>query len=345
MKLDEAVNRLKSGDYVPVIEEGVSPDGHTLRASLAKLARKLCEGVYGQKVFIRGLIEVSSYCKNNCLYCGLRASNLELPRYRLKKEEILNAATNGYKLGFRTVVLQGGEDAYFSDAIVCEIIESIKSSHPDMAITLSLGERSRESYFNLRKAGADRYLLRHETADKQHYEKLHPKEMSFEHRIKCLHDLRELGYQVGCGFMVGSPGQTFETIAKDLEFISSFKPEMCGIGPFIPHHATPFANYPAGSAEVTYFLLSIIRIIHPNVLLPATTALSSLDQNAREKAFLAGANVIMPNLSPLCVRSKYAIYDNKAHTGGESAEGLLELNRQIDSLGLKIVVDRGDYCP
>lgn len=298
--------------------------------------------VYGNAVYVRGLIEISSFCKNDCLYCGIRRSNAQAERYRLTGEEILSCAESGYELGFRTFVLQGGEDGFFTDERLVPIIEELKARHPDCAVTLSLGERSFESYAALRKAGADRYLLRHETADEEHYNKLHPAEMSFQNRMRCLKDLKRLGYQTGCGFMVGSPFQTPETLAKDLKFIEEFKPEMCGIGPFIPHHDTEFAKLPAGTPELTCFLLSVIRLIHPPVLLPATTALGTADPMGREKGILCGANVVMPNLTPASVRKKYELYDNKLSEGSEAAEGLEELKRRMLVIGYEVAVSRGD---
>lgn len=309
---------------------------------LADAAVAIRKKVYGCSVFVRGLIEISNICKNDCLYCGIRKSNRHCERYRLTKEQILACADEGYSLGFRTFVLQGGEDGYFTDGVLCEIISEIKSAHPDCALTLSMGERSRESYERLHDAGADRYLLRHETADKEHYQKLHPESMSFEARIRCLYDLRKTGYQVGCGFMVGSPYQTAATLAKDLKFIETFMPDMCGIGPFIPHRETPFAGEASGEVKLTCYLLSIIRLIHPGVLLPSTTALGTIDPRGREKGILAGANVVMPNLSPVSVRKKYELYNDKICTGEESAQCKDCLNQRMQSIGYNIVTDRGD---
>ncbi|MBQ9938380.1 MAG: [Oscillospiraceae bacterium] len=308
-------------------------------AEKAVAARK---AVYDDSVYIRGLIEVSNICKNDCLYCGIRRSNRECERYRLTPEQILQCCREGYELGFRTFVMQGGEDAYFTDERLCTLISDIKSAYPDCAVTLSLGERSRESYQRLFDAGADRYLLRHETADELHYSKLHPQELTLTNRIGCLRELKDIGFQVGCGFMVGSPFQTNETIAKDLKFIEEFKPDMCGIGPFIPHRDTPFRDHPAGSVDFTCYLLSIIRLIHPPVLLPATTALGTLEPNGREKGILAGANVVMPNLSPSDVRGKYELYNNKLSSGGESAQRIKELSDRMESIGYKIAMTRGD---
>ncbi len=298
---------------------------------------------YGNKVFVRGLIEISNICKNDCKYCGIRRSNKACERYRLTEEEILACADEGYRLGLHTVVMQGGEDGHFTDEVLCELIRKIKAQHPDCAVTLSLGERSRESYAKLKEAGADRYLLRHETADPEHYAMLHPAEMSFDNRMRCLRDLKDLGYQTGCGFMVGSPYQTTQHLAKDIQFIEEFKPEMCGIGPFIPHHETEYANEPAGSVELTCFLLSIIRLVHPRVLLPATTALGTMHPQGRELGILAGANVLMPNLSPVGVRKKYELYDNKICTGEESAQCIRCLATRVEAIGYEIEVGRGDF--
>ena len=316
-----------------------SPD---IAARLAKAASDLRQKIYGNAVFTRGLIEISNICKNDCLYCGIRRSNIHVERYRLTSEDILSCAGEGYDLGFRTFVLQGGEDPFFSDAVLGSIVSRIKSRYPDCAVTLSMGERSRDSYQALFDAGADRYLLRHETADPDHYALLHPSEMSFENRMRCLRDLREIGYQVGCGFMVGSPYQTVDALAKDLRFIETFKPDMCGIGPFVPHHDTPFKDEPAGTLDLTLMLLSIIRIIHPPVLLPATTALGTIHPNGRELGIQAGANVVMPNLSPVAVRKKYALYDNKICTGDESAQCRHCLDARMHAIGCYLAVDRGD---
>ncbi|MCM1299393.1 MAG: [FeFe] hydrogenase H-cluster radical SAM maturase HydE [Firmicutes bacterium] len=309
---------------------------------IAEKARQRCEEEYGNQVFMRGLIEFSSYCKNDCYYCGLRRSNKNAQRYRLTTEEIMSCCENGYKLGFRTFVLQGGEDGFYTDDIFCGIIREIKASFPDTAVTLSLGERSEESYRRLFEAGADRYLLRHETADKRHYEKLHPKELSLEHRMDCLKNLRRIGYQTGCGFMVGSPYQDTDCLVKDLRFIKTFRPQMVGIGPFIPHKDTPFGEEKAGALELTLYLLSIIRLLLPKVLLPATTALGTISPTGREQGIKAGANVVMPNLSPVGVRKKYSLYDNKICTGEEAAECVSCLKRRIESTGRELVVSRGD---
>lgn len=312
-------------------------------ALLSELARERCTKTYGNKVFMRGLIEFSSYCKNDCFYCGLRRSNRLAERYRLTKENILDCCKRGYELGFRTFVLQGGEDGAYTDQMFCGIIEEIKGEYPDCAVTLSLGERSEESYKKMFEAGADRYLLRHETADCEHYGRLHPEELSLEHRMECLKTLKKIGYQTGCGFMVGSPYQTVDCIVKDLRFIKEFQPHMVGIGPFIPHKDTPFGDKPAGSLELTLFLLSVIRLLLPKVLLPATTALGTIDPTGREKGILAGANVVMPNLSPVGVRKKYSLYDNKICTGEEAAECVQCLRNRIKTTGRELVSERGDY--
>ena len=313
--------------------------------AVGKLKEEACrvrDEVYGRRVFMRGLIEISNHCKNNCLYCGIRR-DAKCRRYRLSKEQIMDCCRTGYGLGFRTFVMQGGEDAWFTDEVMCDIVETVKREFPDCAVTLSLGERGRESFRRLRDAGADRYLLRHETADADHYRKLHPAEMTLEHRMQCLHDLRELGYQVGAGFMVGSPGQTVETLKKDLAFIEEFKPEMVGIGPFIPAAGTPFEGERAGSVEITLRLLAMIRVMHPHVLLPATSALGTMHPQGRERAIAAGANVVMPNLSPQDTRALYSIYNNKLSTGSEAAESAADIRLRMAAIGMEVPMDRGDY--
>lgn len=343
-KLFELIDKLEANHNLTLEEYQYLLDGFSPEISdyAARKAVEKRRAVYGNDVYIRGLIEISNICKNDCYYCGIRRSNKKCERYRLGKEDILSCADEGYKLGFRTFVLQGGEDQKFTDEFLSDIIKSLKSGYPDCAVTLSLGERSFESYKALKSAGADRYLLRHETADKEHYEKLHPKEMSFENRMECLKNLKSLGYQVGVGFMVGSPYQTTLTLAKDLKFIETFAPAMCGIGPYLTHKDTPFKDMPNGSLELTLYLISIIRLIDPAILLPSTTALGTIHPKGREMGILAGANVVMPNLSPVSVRKKYELYDNKICTGDEAAECKLCLTKRIDSVGYKIVTHRGD---
>ena len=289
------------------------------------------------------MIEFTNYCRNDCYYCGIRRGNLHARRYRLSKEEILRCCEDGYALGFRTFVLQGGEDGWFTDERMADIIRAIRTTYPDCAITLSIGERSYESYKLFREAGADRYLLRHETADEEHYGKLHPQSMSLAVRKMCLYDLKLLGYQAGAGFMVGSPGQTVECLGKDLAFLKELQPHMVGIGPFIPHHDTPFAAEKEGTVEQTLFLTGLLRLMLPKALLPATTALGTIDPSGREKAILAGANVVMPNLSPTSVRKKYELYDNKICTGDEAAECRNCLNQRMEKIGYQLITDRGDY--
>ena len=312
---------------------------------LRSSARQVATASYGNKIFMRGLIEISSHCKNDCLYCGLRRSNRSAIRYRLTEEQLYECCEQGCKLGFRTFVMQGGEDAWFNDDRMCRIVSTVRNRFPDCAITLSLGERSRESYQALFDAGANRYLLRHETASPEHYAKLHPSDMSFDNRIQCLHNLREIGFQVGCGFMVGSPYQTFDTLYADLQFIRSFQPQMVGIGPFISASGTPFAGQPNGKVSYTLRLLAIIRLLHPPVLLPATTALGTLHPQGRELGIQFGANVVMPNLSPRDHRKDYAIYDNKICTGEEAAECRACTEQRIRKIGFETVVDRGDFNP
>lgn len=298
---------------------------------------------YLNKIYIRGLIEISSYCKNNCLYCGIRAGNKKPERYRLTKEEILLCCNTGYELGFRTFVMQGGEDAKTDDDFICSVVSDIKRLYPDVAVTLSLGEKTRESYKKFYDAGADRYLLRHETATKTHYEKLHPASMSYDNRVRCLYDLKEIGYQVGCGIMVGSPYQTIEHLVSDLRFMQDLKPQMIGIGPFITHKDTPFKDFPSGDLYLTLRMLAITRLMFPEILLPATTALGSIDSNGRLLGLKAGCNVVMPNLSPSDVRQLYTLYNNKAYTGAEAAESLDILKTMAKNAGYEVVSDRGDY--
>ncbi|MDD3340362.1 MAG: [FeFe] hydrogenase H-cluster radical SAM maturase HydE [Lachnospiraceae bacterium] len=311
-------------------------------AYLRERATAFQKEYYGNKVYTRGLIEFSNYCKNNCLYCGIRRDNRQVERYRLTKDDILDCCRQGYALDFRTFVLQGGEDSYFTDERIVDIILSMKKEYPDCAITLSLGEKDKASYQRFFDAGADRYLLRHETANAEHYRKLHPAQMPFERRMQCLWDLKEIGYQVGCGFMVGSPCQTRETLAEDMLFLTKLQPAMVGIGPFVPHHETPFAKESQGTVEQTLHMLSLIRLTLPKVLLPSTTALGTIDPKGREMGILAGGNVVMPNLSPTTVRKQYELYDNKICTGDEAAECRMCLARRMESIGYEIVTDRGD---
>lgn len=335
----ERNHSLETSEYQYLIEHRDEESAKVLAEKAVRQRKK----AYGNKVYIRGLIEISNICRNDCHYCGIRKSNTSCERYRLSKEDILSCTDEGYDLGFRTFVLQGGEDGYFTDDILIDIIRGIKDKYPDCAVTLSLGERSNESYRRLYEAGAERYLLRHETADKSHYMMLHPANMSFAHRMECLQSLKKIGYQTGCGIMVGSPYQKVEHLAADLKFIEEFKPEMCGIGPFIPHKDTPFKDEEAGSIELTCYLLSIIRLINPSVLLPATTALGSLEEGGREKGILAGANVVMPNLSPVSVRKKYQLYNNKLSDGEESAQSIRLLEDKLNEIGYEISIERGDY--
>ena len=333
-----AEQSLTLSEYEYLIENFSEND----RLYAAELADKARREFYGNAVYIRGLIEISNICQNNCYYCGIRGGNPKCERYRLTTEEILSCSDEGYDLGFRTFVLQGGEDGYFTDEILVPLIEKIKSKYPDCAVTLSLGERSFDSYKKLRQAGADRYLLRHETADREHYGKLHPAEMSWENRMDCLKNLKKLGFQVGCGFMVGAPYGSAKTLSKDLKFIEEFRPEMCGIGPYLTHKDTPFRDKENGSLELTLFLLSLVRLIKPDLLLPATTALGTIKTGGREMGIKAGANVVMPNLSPKIHREKYLLYNNKIATGVEAAEGLENLKRTMAEIGYEVVISRGD---
>jgi biotin synthase len=336
-KLYEA-NSLSKEELIYIIDniDDKSKDYLVQRAHETRLKH------YSKKVFMRGLIEFTNYCKNDCYYCGIRRGNSNADRYRLSLEEILECCRVGYDLGFRTYVLQGGEDGYFSDDRILKIISSIKIEHPDCAITLSLGEKSYESYKMFFEAGADRYLLRHETASEEHYSKLHPKEMSLKSRKNCLYQLKEIGYQVGAGFMIGSPYQTTENLAEDLKFLEELQPHMVGIGPYIPHIDTIFKNENQGTLEMTILMLALTRLILPKALMPATTALGTIHPQGREYGLKAGANVVMPNLSPRVVRDKYALYDNKICTGDEAAECRYCIENRIKDAGFEIDLSRGD---
>lgn len=329
---------ISEDEFVELIENRSQND----EEYAAHRARCIADSVYGKSIFIRGLIEISNICRNDCYYCGIRKNNCKVNRYRLNANEIIACCEKGHKLGFRTFVLQGGEDAYYTDELMVNIITAIKEKFPECAVTLSLGEKPTESYRKYRMAGADRYLLRHETADEEHYKILHPESMLLSNRIRCLRDLKEMGFQTGCGFMVGSPGQSGRTLAKDFRLIHELKPAMVGIGPFIPHTDTPFDDKQAGTLKDTVFLLSILRIMEKDILIPATTALATIHPEGRKMGILAGANVVMPNLTPVQEREKYMLYDKKACIGVESAEGLYELKKEVSGIGYNIVVDRGD---
>ncbi len=324
------------------LKELISENKYKTDKALIDKAFSLRKKYYGDKVYLRGLIEISNYCKNNCFYCGIRCDNQKVNRYRLSEEEIMLCCRRGYELGFHTFVLQGGEDDYYSDEVMCRIISQIKEKYPDCAITLSLGEKSKETYRDYKMAGADRYLLRHESATEKHYKRLHPSSLTLENRKKCLYDLKDLGFQVGAGFMVGSPFQTEEHLAQDLLFLKELSPEMVGIGPFIPHCDTPFKDYEAGGLELTVTMIALTRIMLPKSLLPATTALGTISKDGRERGLLAGANVIMPNLSPLDFRKDYALYNDKAYTGDEAGESIKKIQEKVSALGLRIDFSRGD---
>ena len=316
---------------------------HKETEELYRIARALREKNYGRKVFIRGLLEFTNICRNDCYYCGLRKSNGKVNRFRLTKDQLLESAGKAYDLGFRTFVMQGGEDPYFTPEMIADIVSSMKEKYTDCAVTLSFGEHPREYYKMWKDAGANRYLLRHESVDPDCYNNIHPKEMSLENRLRCLNDLKDLGYQAGAGFMVGPPYQTMETIAKDLSFLQKFKPEMIGIGPFIPHVDTPFGKYPAGSTELTLRIYSLVRISQPEVLLPATTALSTLDKNGQVLGMNAGANVVMPNISPAFAKKNYMLYNGKAVSGDEDGAKLAHLKQTMADAGYEVCVDRGDH--
>lgn len=344
MKVTEIIDKLFlynicTRDELRFLLDNITDSEKLYLASKADETRKR---YYGNKVYMRGLIEFTNYCKMNCRYCGIRRDNRKADRYRLSEDEIIYCAEEGNRLGFKTFVLQGGEDPYFTDEVLIRIIKRIKEKFPDNAVTLSVGERSCDSYKRLFEAGADRYLLRHETATRELYEKLHPG-ASYENRIQCLHNLKDIGYQIGAGFMVGLPGADNGNYVDDLMFLKNLEPHMCGIGPFIPHRDTPMGECEGGTVDKTVILLSIIRLLLPKVLLPATTALGTIDPMGREKGIKAGANVIMPNLSPLGVRKKYSLYNGKVCTGEEAAECRHCIENRVKSIGYEIESSRGDY--
>lgn len=341
----QLVDELKKEQILPQKElvELLSGWNHEEEEYLYQQARQVRESVYGKDVYLRGLIEFTNYCRNDCYYCGIRRSNANAQRYRLTKDQILECCEQGYALGFRTFVLQGGEDGYFTDDKICSIVREIKKRYSDCAVTLSIGEKSYDSYKAFFDAGADRYLLRHETANCEHYRMLHPRQLSLENRKQCLWNLKEIGYQVGCGMMVGSPGQKPEYLVEDLLFMHELKPHMIGIGPFIAHKDTPFAGQKSGTLDDTLHLLGILRLMFPHALIPATTALGTIHPSGREMGILAGANVVMPNLSPVEVRGKYLLYDGKICTGDEAAECRLCMQRRIEKTGYHVKVARGDY--
>jgi biotin synthase len=334
---------LAESELTHMIEALPAPGREEERRSLYRLARGIQQAHFGKGVYKRGLIELSSYCRNDCNYCGIRAGNRNALRYRLTEEEIFAACADGYGLGFRTFVLQGGEDPAFTAERVEGIVRTIKSSYPDCAVTLSLGEAPRATYAMWRAAGADRYLLRHETADAAHYRMLHPEGMAPGRRKRCLWDLKELGYQVGSGFMVGSPHQTAAHLARDLLFIKELEPQMVGIGPFIPHKDTIYRDDPAGEVELTLVMIALLRLMLPDALIPATTALGTAAEDGRERGILAGANVVMPNLTPVRYRGSYMLYDNKICTGEEAAECSGCLALRMGSIGYELLVSRGDH--
>ena len=312
---------------------------HYLRTTAVRTARKQ----FGLGIYVRGLIELSNYCRCNCLYCGLRRSNHTAERYRLTQEEVLACCEEGYHLGFRTFVLQAGEDATHTDEWLLPLVSEIRNRYPDAAITLSLGERSEASYIKLRQAGADRYLLRHETANAELYASLHPYGRGLAHRLSCAEALQRAGYQVGLGMMIGVKGQTVKHIVEDLKLLERMQPEMVGIGPFLPHPATPLCDEPAGTLSLTLATIAIVRLLLPHTLIPSTTALATLIPTGRTEGILSGANVVMPNLSPSSVRAKYAIYENKASWGAEAAEGLAALENELHNIGYHIDYTRGDF--
>ena len=309
----------------------------------ARLAQCIALERFGRRIFFRGIVEFTNVCRNDCYYCGIRAGNPNVARYRLDEEDILACCADGYTHGFRTFVLQGGEDPYYDKDRMCGIVRAISEKYPDCAVTLSIGELDRDYYQALYDAGASRYLLRHETADPAHYRALHPEKQTLENRLRCLRDLKEIGFQTGCGIMIGTPGESPETLAADMIFMGEFKPEMVGLGPFIPHHDTPFRDEPAGSVDLTILVIALCRIMLPDALIPSTTALGTAESDGRQRGVLAGCNVVMPNLSPMSVRKKYMLYDGKAGTDMSAEAGIRILREQMEEIGYEVVVSRGDF--
>lgn len=342
MKTFELINELTTNRNLSDEQFKMLLESDEYDTLLFEAADKKRREIYGDEVYIRGLIEFTNYCRNNCYYCGIRRDNKNADRYRLSKEEILSCCEEGYRLGFRTFVLQGGEDPYYTDELMCDIVSTIRQRYPDCAITLSIGEKSRESYQAYFDAGANRFLLRHETATESHYNKLHPENLSLSKRKKCLFDLKDIGYQVGSGFMVGSPYQTTENLIADIRFLQQLQPDMIGIGPYITHEDTPFAGQENGSVSLTLRLIAILRLIFPYALIPSTTALGTIHPQGRELGLKAGANVVMPNLSPVNVRKLYALYENKICTGEEAAQCIGCLEKRVQSAGYHIVTNIGN---
>lgn len=332
-------NKLSLNEWIEILTNYTYED----KTYAENIAREITISNFGKEIYFRGIIEYTNYCKNDCYYCGIRRSNSCISRYRLSEQDIFECAKDGYSYGFRTFVLQGGEDPYFTDEILCNIIGNLKKEFSDCAVTLSLGERSYQSYKKLFDAGADRYLLRHEAASENLYCKIHPKYQKLENRLECLNNLKEIGYQTGCGFMIGVPFQTVSNIAEDMQFMQSFKPQMVGLGPFIPHNDTPFGKFESGNVDLTLFIISLTRIMLPNVLMPSTTALGTADGKGRQKGILSGCNVVMPNLSPADVRKKYMLYNNKIGTEFNAETGIRILSEQMSEIGYRIVCSKGDY--
>ena len=340
--MSELIEKLKAAHQLTDAELLEFLSGEQPEAELFAAADAVRRAHYGDQVYLRGLIEFTNYCKNNCYYCGIRAGNPHAERYRLTEAQILSCCEEGYALGYRTFVLQGGEDPYFTDEKLCGIVSAIAERFPDCRITLSVGEKSRESYRKYYEAGARRYLLRHETADPVHYRKLHPESMSLENRKRCLFDLKAIGYQVGSGFMIGSPYQTHETLLADIRFLQELQPAMIGVGPYITHTETPFAEMPSGDLHFSLKIIALLRLLFPAALIPATTAFGSMHPQGRELALKAGGNVMMPNLSPVSVRKLYDLYENKICTGEEATQCRDCLERRIQAAGYRIVTDVGD---
>lgn len=309
---------------------------------LFKTADEVRQEFVGDEVHLRGLIEFTNICRQTCKYCGIRRENSKVNRYRLSKDEIISMARHGVRNGFKTLVMQGGEDSFFTKDLICEIIFEIKKM--DVALTLSLGERSFEDYKAFKDAGADRYLLRIETTDKELYKSVHPG-MSFENRKRCLYDLKSLGYETGTGCLIGLPGQTVESLADDILFFKELDADMVGVGPFIPHPETPFAKSSCGSFNLALKVMAITRLLLPNINIPATTAMETLSPNGRLIALQSGANVFMPNITEGVSPSKYEIYPDKSGINGAKNGIIGEINENLKVIGRYVSDTKGFKAP
>lgn len=326
------LHRLEREELIALLED------ENCNQNLFEAADSVRKNFVGDEIHLRGLIEFSNICKNNCCYCGLRRDNRKISRYRLENAEILELAAHGAAMGLKTIVLQSGEDAYYGCERLCEIIRGIKRLN--VALTLSIGEKSLEDYQAYHAAGADRFLLRIETTDRTLYER-HDPEMSWEARRQCLTDLRRAGLEVGSGCLVGLPGQTVASLADDILFFKEIEADMIGIGPFIPHPDTPLGDASGGRLETALKVMALTRLLLPDINIPATTAMETLAQDGQIRALKAGANVIMPNITLTDYRRYYELYPGKSATGYTPDESLKKVVAKIESIGRKVALGFG----